>query len=151
LPAGAGSQQAAAAESRAREAIPLLVVGAHLSGMPLNHQLIALDAELIGEVRTAPSYRLYALETQPPKPGLVRVDNGEGAAIAGELWALSPEALGRLLSNLPQPMALGRVELEDGRRVVGFLCEPVATVGATEITGSGGWRSFVAGGAPALS
>jgi allophanate hydrolase len=125
--------------------IELFVAGAHLSGMPLNPQLTERGARLLGEARTAPRYRLYALDTTPPKPGVVRVDS-EGASLPGELWGLSPAALGTFLAQVPRPMALGEVELEDGRSVVGFLCEPIALEGAEDITATGGWRAYLGGG-----
>ncbi|WP_327179546.1 allophanate hydrolase [Streptomyces sp. NBC_01335] len=118
----------------------LAVVGAHLSGQPLNGQLLALGARLVRTTTTAPVYRLYALDTSPPKPGLVRTVEG-GAAIEAEVWRLSAEGLGTLLAALPRPMALGTVELADGTCVTGFLCEPVALDGAREITAHGGWRA----------
>jgi allophanate hydrolase len=121
--------------------IELFVAGAHLSGMPLNHQLTGRGARLVGEARTAPRYRLYALATEPPKPGVVRVAE-DGASLPGEIWALSPAALGTFLAAIPQPMALGEVELDDGRTVVGFLCEPLALDGAEDITAFGGWRAY---------
>jgi allophanate hydrolase len=124
--------------------IELFVAGAHLSGMPLNPQLTERGARLVGEARTAPRYRLYALDTTPPKPGVVRVED-DGASLPGESWALSPAALGTFLAAIPQPMALGEVELEDGRSVVGFLCEPIALEGARDITATGGWRAYVGG------
>jgi allophanate hydrolase len=117
----------------------LLVVGAHMSGMPLNSQLTNRGARLLGPASTSPSYRLFALDTDPPKPGLVR---GGSVSILGELWAMSEAGLGSLLAQLPQPMALGRVTLEDGREVVGFLCEPAALDGAEEISAFGGWRDY---------
>jgi allophanate hydrolase len=126
-------------------AIELFVAGAHLSGMPLNRQLTERGARLLGEARTAPRYRLFALDTTPPKPGVVRVEDG-GASLPGEVWALSPAALGTFLAAIPQPMALGEVELKDGRRVVGFLCEPIALEGAEDITATGGWRAYLGGG-----
>jgi allophanate hydrolase len=126
-------------------AIELFVAGAHLSGMPLNPQLAERGARLLGEARTAPRYRLYALDTVPPKPGVVRVEV-DGASLPGELWALSPAALGTFLAAIPQPMALGEVELDDGRTVVGFLCEPIALDGGRDITATGGWRAYLAGG-----
>jgi len=107
--------------------IELFVAGAHLSGMPLNPQLTERGARLLGEARTAPRYRLYALATEPPKPGVVRV---------------APASLGTFLAAIPQPMALGEVELDDGRTVVGFLCEPPALEGAADITALGGWRAY---------
>jgi allophanate hydrolase len=124
-------------------AIELFVAGAHLSGQPLNQQLTERGARLLGEARTAPTYRLFALDTQPPKPGVVRVDQG-GASLPGEVWLLSPAALGTFLAVIPQPMALGEVELDDGRTVVGFLCEPLALEGARDITATGGWRAYLA-------
>ncbi len=124
-------------------AIELFVAGAHLSGMPLNPQLTERGARLVGEARTAPRYRLYALDTVPPKPGVVRVE-ADGASLPGEIWALSPASLGTFLAAIPQPMVLGEVELDDGRTVVGFLCEPIALEGATDITAAGGWRAYLA-------
>ncbi|GAA0525738.1 allophanate hydrolase [Paractinoplanes ferrugineus] len=122
--------------------LPLLVVGAHLTGQPLNHQLTAAGARMLGEVRTAPEYRMHALPTAPPKPGLLRVVRG-GAAIAGELWELPPATLGPFLAALPEPMALGKVRLADGSAVTGFLCEPAALAGAPDITDHGGWRAYL--------
>jgi allophanate hydrolase len=127
--------------------VQLLVVGAHMSGEPLNGELTRRGGGLLRQVRTAPSYRFYRLATMPPKPGLVRVDgaSGEGsdpASIEGELWALSPAGLASLLEELPAPMALGRVRLDDGSEVVGFLCEPAALNDAQDITAYGGWREY---------
>lgn len=118
------------------------VVGAHLSGQPLNPQLLTLGARLDRTTTTAPVYRLHALPTTPPKPGLVHVGEG-GSAIEAEVWRLPAEGLGRLLTELPRPMALGRVELADGSHVPGFLCEPAALESATDITAFGGWRAYV--------
>ncbi|WP_418896328.1 allophanate hydrolase [Streptomyces cupreus] len=118
----------------------LAVVGAHLSGQPLNGQLLALGGRLVCTTTTADAYRLYALKTVPPKPGLVRAREG-GGAIEAEVWQLPAEGLGALLASLPRPMALGTVELADGSLVPGFLCEPEALDGAREITTFGGWRA----------
>ncbi|MFF7072354.1 allophanate hydrolase [Streptomyces pseudovenezuelae] len=120
----------------------LAVVGAHLTGQPLNPQLLALGARLDRTTTTAPVYRLHALRTDPPKPGLVHVGEG-GAQIEAEVWRLPAEGLGRLLAALPRPMALGSVQLADGTHVPGFLCEPSAVVDAADITALGGWRSYL--------
>ena len=122
--------------------VELLVVGAHRTGQPLNHELTTRGARLRGAVWTAPSYRLHALPTTPPKPGLVRVDAG-GVPIEGELWELSPAALGEFLAALPAPMALGRAVLEDGREVVGFTCEAAALDGAPDISEHGSWLQYL--------
>ncbi|WP_329370117.1 allophanate hydrolase [Streptomyces sp. NBC_01483] len=121
----------------------IAVVGAHLSGQPLNPQLLALGAEWERTTTTASAYRLHALSTTPPKPGLVHVGEGGGAGIEAEVWRLPAAGLGRLLADLPRPMALGRVELADGTHVPGFLCEPAALEGAEDITEYGGWRGYL--------
>jgi allophanate hydrolase len=120
----------------------LLVLGAHLSGQPLNHELTRRGARLIGPVRTAPRYRLHALATEPPKPGLLEV-GPEGCSVEGELWQLPPAGLASLLAALPEPMLLGAVELEDGSLVTGFFCHASAVEGAEDISGFGGWRAYL--------
>jgi allophanate hydrolase len=124
--------------------IPIAVVGAHLSGMPLNGELRALHARFVEEADTAPDYALYALAgTTPPKPGLLRVADGKGAPIALEVWALSAENFGRFVSAIPAPLSIGMIRLADGRQVQGFLVEPEAVKGARDISDFGGWRAFV--------
>jgi allophanate hydrolase len=122
--------------------LDILVVGAHLSGQPLNSQLVAGGGTFVRTVSTAPTYRLYALTTTPPKPGLVRATDG-GATIEGEVWRLPAAGFGAFVASLPPPMAIGTVELDDGSSVAGFLVEPYALVGAHEITHLGGWRSYL--------
>lgn len=127
-----------------RGAARLAVVGAHLSGLPLNAQLTARGGRLVGETRTAAAYRLYALPGGGPvaRPGLIRTFD-DGAAVAAEVWELAPAALGELLQLIPAPLGLGRVELEDGSLVTGFICEGHAALGATDVTGYGGWRAYL--------
>jgi allophanate hydrolase len=120
----------------------LAVVGAHLSDQPLNTQLLSLGARLDRTTTTAAVYRLHALATSPPKPGLVHVGAG-GSPVETEVWSLPADGLGRLLAALPRPMTLGSVELADGSSVPGFLCEPGALDGAPDITEYGGWRAYV--------
>lgn len=122
--------------------VELLVVGAHRNGQPLNHELVACGARYLTTTRTASCYRLYALTTDPPKPGMVRVHDG-GASIEGELWMIPRAALGPFLEALPRPMALGQVQLDDGRQVVGFTCETVALQGASDITAQGSWTTYL--------
>ncbi|GHF38230.1 amidase [Kitasatospora xanthocidica] len=127
--------------------LDLAVFGAHLRGQPLNHQLTDTGARYAGEVTTSAAYRLTALTTVPPKPGLVRVGPGAGGPIAGERWTLSPAALGRFLAALPSPMSLGRIELADGTWVLGFQCDPHTASTGTDITHHGDWRTYLATGA----
>ncbi|MGA3120832.1 MAG: allophanate hydrolase [Polyangiaceae bacterium] len=121
----------------------LAVVGAHLSGMPLNHQLTERGAHCVRATRTAPSYRLYALPgTHPPKPGLVRVTDSHGTKIDLEVWALPRESVGSFLEGVGAPLAIGTIDLEDGGKVHGFLCEAHAVASATDISSFGGWRAY---------
>ncbi|MGW1033184.1 allophanate hydrolase [Streptomyces antibioticus] len=127
-----------------RPDVRLAVAGAHLTGQPLNPQLLALGAVLERTTTTAPVYRLHALRTSPPKPGLEHAGDG-GAGIEVEIWRLPAEGLGRLVASLPRPMTLGSVQLSDGAGVPGFLCEPGALADAEDITRYGGWRSYLDG------
>ncbi|MES2186213.1 MAG: allophanate hydrolase [Pseudomonadota bacterium] len=132
--------------------LPLVVVGAHLSGMPLNSQLTERGARLAEATTTAAHYRLYALPgTVPPKPGLQRVPQGSagGAAIAVEVWQVPLAAVGGFLALVPPPLGLGSVELADGRWVHGFICEGHALAGAEDVTAHGGWRACMAARAAA--
>jgi allophanate hydrolase len=127
------------------ERIALFVVGAHLSGMPLNRELAEVGAELRGAVTTAPDYRLFALpNTTPPKPGLLRSPGFKGGGIAGEVWLLDPADFGRFVARIPAPLGIGKVTLSDGEAVSGFLCEAFAIEDALEVTQLGGWRAFIA-------
>ena len=133
----------------------LAVVGAHLSGLPLNAQLRERGARLLHATTTASAYRLYALPgTVPPKPGLARVaESGMagGVAIAVEVWAMPQSAVGSFLALIPPPLGLGSVELADGRWVHGFLCETHALAGAPDISAFGGWRAYLASLAAAVT
>jgi len=124
--------------------IPIAVVGAHLFGMALNGELTALNGKLMEATKTAPDYKLYALQTTPPKPGMLRVEAAKGAAIELEIWSLSSSAFGKFVNAIPAPMAIGTVRLADGRSVKGFLVEPEALGDARDITAYGGWRKFMA-------
>jgi allophanate hydrolase len=130
--------------------LTIAVAGAHMSGMPLNGRLTERGGRLIGAAFTAPSYRLYALAGGDAiaRPGLVRVPDG-GASVEIELWELAPAALGALTAEVPQPLAIGRVELDDGEQVTGFVCEGHGAEGARDITGHGGWRAFLQAAEPA--
>jgi allophanate hydrolase len=124
--------------------VKLAVVGAHLAGMPLHWQLTSREARLVAATRTAPAYRLYAMaETTPPKPALIHVGDG-GASILVEVYELDFEAFGSFVAEVPAPLAIGTVTLEDGTSVKGFVAEPRALDGATDITALGGWRAYIA-------
>ncbi|GKW01878.1 allophanate hydrolase [Pectobacterium carotovorum subsp. carotovorum] len=123
--------------------VRLAVVGAHLTGMPLNHQLTRRDAVRVEETRTAENYRLYALaNTQPAKPGLAK--STDGAAIIVELWDIPLARFGEFVAEIPAPLGIGTLTLLDGRQVKGFICEPAALSDAVDITEFGGWRHWLA-------
>lgn len=121
--------------------VRLAVAGAHMRGMPLNHELAAEHGRFVEATRTSHRYRLHALQGVVPKPGLVR--DVTGASIGLEIWELPPDGFGRFVARIPAPMAIGSVELESGEWVKGFVCEPIALTGAPDITAFGDWRTYV--------
>ena len=121
--------------------IEVVVVGAHMSGLPLNGELTRLGGRFLKATRTAATYRLYRLAGGPPlRPGLVRTK--DGAAIDVEVWALPATAVGAFMRGIPAPLGIGRVEIEGGRHLSGFLCEWAGLDGAEDITAYGGWRAY---------
>ena len=153
LPLGATGRQPTAGTSADSPAawpasaptLSLAVVGAHLSGLPLNGQLTERGARLREATHTAAHYRLFVLpNTTPPKPGLLRVSEARsGAAIAVEVWDVPIAAVGSFLALIPAPLGLGSLELADGRWVHGFVCEAHALTAARDVTAFGGWRAFM--------
>lgn len=125
--------------------VQVAVVGAHLSGMPLNSQLTERGATLVAATETAPDYAFYALPgTVPPKPGLVRIAAGEGSRIALEVWEMPLAHYGSFVAMIPAPLGIGTLRLADGSSVQGFVCEAQALQGATNISSFGGWRAYIA-------
>ena len=140
--AAAVAGEAATGPVRAPGKLEIAVVGAHLSGLPLNHELTALGGVLVRSTRTTPDYSLYALPgTIPPKPGLLRT--GHGASIAVEVWALDAKGFGEFVSRIPAPLGIGTLSLADGTTVKGFLVEAAAVEGAEDISAYGGWRNYL--------
>ena len=120
------------------------MVGAHLSGQPLNWQLTQGGGWLVEATRTAPDYRLYALaNTTPAKPGLIHEPGFFGPGLEVEVWSLPAVSFGRFVNAIPAPLGVGKVTLASGRQITGFLCESHALAGAREITEFGGWRAFL--------
>jgi allophanate hydrolase len=132
-------------KSRARnDRLEIAVVGAHLSGLPLNRELVELGAAFSREVETAPDYRLFALPgSSPPKPGLLRVGEGAGTAIKAEVWTLDPAGFGAFVAKIPAPLGIGAIRLKDGDSVKGFLVEAEAVKAAEDISRFGGWRAYL--------
>ena len=127
------------------ECIAVAVVGAHLSGQPLNRQLVSRGARLMKTTRSSADYRLYALKnTVPPKPGLVREPGFAGPGIELEVWWVPSDRFGSFVAEIPAPLGIGTVVLEDGTAVKGFICETAALAESTDITRFGGWRNYLA-------
>ncbi|MEU8138174.1 allophanate hydrolase [Streptodolium elevatio] len=124
--------------------VDLVVFGAHRSGQPLNGQLTEAGARLRGIVRTAPDYRMLDLRTEPPKPGITATAPGEGGALEGERWTLSPAALGLFLAALPAPMTLGKVILDSGEAVTAFHCDVPPSADVIDVTPYGSWPNYLA-------
>lgn len=126
------------------ESMKLMVCGAHMQGLPLNHQMIDLGASFIESTQTAPHYQLYALAGGPPKrPGLVR-DSEKGCLIDVEVWQIPTVNLGVFIQGIPAPLGLGKVELLNGEEVIGFICQPEGIKTASNISEFGGWRAYLA-------
>lgn len=135
--------QTAAGTAASNDEIELAVVGAHMTGLPLNTELTRLGARFLEKNHTAPCYQLYALAGGPPfRPGLVRDDKGD--AIEIEVWALPKQQFGTFIEGVPQPLGIGSLDLADGRKVKGFICETAGLNGAEDITSYGGWRNYMA-------
>lgn len=132
-----------------RQMVDVAVVGAHLSGMPLNSQLTERGATLLKFTHTAADYKLYALPgTTPPKPGMLRVASGQGASIALEVWRMPVEHYGSFVALIPSPLGIGTLALADCSQVQGFVCEAEALHGAQDISHLGGWRAYMASLSP---
>ncbi len=149
LPQAAGSTPLPAPQPiaglQAPATVRVAVVGAHLSGMPLNGQLTERGATLELATETAADYQFYALPgTVPPKPGLLRVAPGQGTRIAVEVWRMPAAHYGSFVALIPQPLGIGTLTLADGSSVQGFICEPLALAGARDISSFGGWRAYIA-------
>ncbi len=121
----------------------VVVCGAHMSGLPFNSQLIARQAKLISKTKTSPSYRFYALAGGAvQRPGLIRVEK-DGAAIEVEVWEMPSTEFGSFVAAIPQPLGIGKVELQSGEWLPGFICESYAVSNAKDITELGGWREYL--------
>src|SRR5207248_2958681 len=123
--------------------LDLAVCGAHLSGLPLNHQLLGYGGRPGYRGPTARGCRPFG----PPRPRLprprpARAGDGPGDGIAVQVWSLPQQAVGALLATIPAPLGLGRLTLDDGCAVPGFIAGPEALQG-TDISGYGGWRAYV--------
>jgi allophanate hydrolase len=113
--------------------------------MPLNHELTGPGGRLLKTCRTAPDYQLFALSgTVPPKPGMIQQPGFAGNGLEVEIWALPAAAFGQFVARIPAPLGIGKITLDDGSAVSGFLCQAHATAGAQDITHHGGWRAFIA-------
>ncbi len=136
--AGGAIPHAALPDALAADETALFCIGGHMAGLGLNHQVTALGGRFVREDRTLPLYRLHALGA---RPGMLRA--ADGAAIAGEVWALPTAAIGALLAQVPPPLGFGTVELQSGP-CLGFLAEAAGVAGAPDITALGGWRAWLA-------
>ncbi len=142
LPGGSQLNAAALAGVAGNDRVQVVVCGAHLDGLALNHQLRQRQGRLVEATHSAAAYRLYAL-ADGKRPGMIR-DSEQGRAIAVEVWELPSSELGSFLVGIPAPLGLGKVELTDGRWLTGFICENYGLQGATDITEWGGWRAWLA-------
>jgi allophanate hydrolase len=154
LPLGAGQNVGPSRSLRGElqtkdaDSIEVALFGAHMRGLPLNRDVVALGGRYARTVETAASYRCFLLPGAVPRPGVLRVDRG-GASIEAEIWTMPPEGFGRFVASIPSPLGFGTIKLSDGSEVKGFLVEAAAIALAQDITRFGGWRAYLAGGAAA--
>ncbi|MGE8560595.1 MAG: allophanate hydrolase [Acinetobacter sp.] len=143
LPLGTSNQSyAVSTQMSSAHAVKLAVVGAHLSGMPLNFQITTRGGTLVQKTKTAPHYQLYALKnTTPPKPGLQYLHKGQSIEV--EVWEIPFANFGQIVAEVPAPLGIGNLQLADGSWVKGFICEGYALEDATNISHFGGWRAFI--------
>jgi hypothetical protein len=128
-----------------QDMIEIVVVGAHLSGMPLNRELTDRGGLFRRMVTTTADYRFHALAGGPPRrPGLLRVEDGQGGPVEAEVWALPAAGFGTFVASIPAPLCIGTVRLSDGTSPKGFLVEPAGLALAEDITRLGGWRAYIA-------
>ncbi len=125
------------------DTIPVIVCGAHLDGLPLNWQLVERGATLAEVTSTSNAYKMYVIDGSQQRPGLIR-DEDDGSAMSIEIWQIPKAEFGSFVAGIPSPLGIGKVETSDGRWLPGFICEGYAVQGATEITGLGGWRQYMA-------
>jgi allophanate hydrolase len=131
--------------------IHIAVVGAHLSGLPLNVQLTERGAVLTKRTKTSANYRLFALPgSVPPKPGLQRT-HAQGCEIEVEVWEMPVAQYGSFVAMIAPPLGIGRIELVDGQWVQGFVCEAYALSDAPDISRYGRWKAYLASLTPTVS
>lgn len=151
LPVGGSGRSLPAPEPAAAapvaQRVDVVVCGAHLDGQPLNWQLVERGAFLRRRTRSAPHYQLYAL-ADGKRPAMVRVAEG-GQAIEVEVWSVPVEAFGSFVAGIPEPLGIGKVELDDNRWYCGFICEYSGLEGAKNISQFGAWRAYLAATKPA--
>tara|TARA_R110001592_G_scaffold23259_6_gene91402 strand:+ start:4429 stop:6228 length:1800 start_codon:yes stop_codon:yes gene_type:complete len=125
--------------------IAVAVCGAHLQGQPLNWQLTERGGYLLSQTMSSPDYKLYALAGGPPfRPGMVIAPQGEGCAIEVEVWSVPASEFGSFVAGIPAPLGIGKVSLQDGSQVSGFICEASGLAGAEDISHFGSWRQYLA-------
>jgi allophanate hydrolase len=134
--------------TRDADVIEVALFGAHMRGLPLNRDVIALGGKYVRTLATGASYRCFLLPGAVPRPGVLRVDKG-GTSIEAEIWSMPPDGFGRFVASIPPPLGFGTVILSDESQIKGFLVEAAATAGARDITHFGGWRAFLAESAAA--
>lgn len=127
--------------SNQADSVKLAVCGLHMRGFELEHQLDEHHARFLCEAKTAQKYRLFRLDTVPVKPGLVKTETG-AAAIQVELWEMPLAEFGSFTASIPSPLGIGKVELQDGQEIPGFICEPYAAQVALDISNYGGWKEY---------
>lgn len=78
--------------------------------------------------------------------GMVKTTADDGTSVYLELFSIPSENVGRFLQQIPPPLGLGTVELEDGGSTIGFICEGYVAQGGPgieDITHLGSWHEYL--------
>ncbi len=123
--------------------IDVVVCGAHLSGMVLNHQLTERGAFLKQVTETSAQYKMFAVPGSVERPAMIR-DENNGYSFAVEVWTMPIREFGSFVYGIAQPLGIGKVELASGEYVTGFIAEGYAEDLGKDISKFGGWRKYKA-------
>jgi allophanate hydrolase len=124
----------------------VVAVGAHMSGLPLNHLLVSRSGRLLRRARTAAGYRMVRVPGPGvPRPALLPGDGPE-RGFAVEVWSVPSEGLAALAAETPAPLAIGTLRLADGSTSAGWVGDAAVLVGAEDLSRFDGWREVATTG-----
>ena len=113
------------------------IYGTFMRGQPGHGNLAG--ARLVEDVRTAPRYRLWFVDSLWP----ALVPDDDGVEIACELYDAPEDLLEGLAAIEPPGWVRAGLELADGRVVEGFVGAAELATRGVDVSGYGSWAEFV--------